>query len=99
MQIDYIDYELESEDSIYEISENETDNEIDSEIDESNDWRRYKNNNKGRIFKWWRNGTKNKFDSNIFDEIKGKELDLSVEKIFKIPTIKIFLLGKKMNIM
>ena len=33
MQIDYIDYELESEDSIYEISENETD----SEIDESND--------------------------------------------------------------
>ena len=30
MQIDYIDYELESEDSIYEISENETDNEIDS---------------------------------------------------------------------
>jgi hypothetical protein len=37
MQIDYIDYELESEDSIYEISENETDNEIDSEIDESND--------------------------------------------------------------
>ena len=37
MQIDYIDYELESEDSIYEISENETDNEIDSELDESND--------------------------------------------------------------
>ena len=37
MQIDYIDYELESEDSIYEISENEIDNEIDSEIDESND--------------------------------------------------------------
>ena len=36
MQIDYIDYELESEDSIYEISENETDNETDSEIDESN---------------------------------------------------------------
>ena len=28
------------------------------------------------------------FDSNIFDEIKGKELDFSVEKIFKIPTIK-----------
>ena len=50
MQIDYVDYELESEDSIYEISENETDNEIDSEIDESNDRRRYKNNNKGRIF-------------------------------------------------
>ena len=33
MQIAYIDYQLESEDSIYEISENETDN----EIDESND--------------------------------------------------------------
>ena len=37
MQIDYIDYELESEDSIYEILENETDNETDSELDESND--------------------------------------------------------------
>ena len=35
-------------------------------------------------------GTEQKiiFYSNIFDEIKGKELDLSVEKIFKIPTIK-----------
>ena len=28
------------------------------------------------------------FDSNIFEEIKGKELDLSVEIIFKMPTIK-----------
>ena len=37
MQIDYIDYELESEDSIYKILENETDNEIDSELDESNE--------------------------------------------------------------
>ena len=27
------------------------------------------------------------FDDNIFDEIKGKELDLSVEKIFKISRI------------
>ena len=38
------------------------------------------------------------FDNNIFDEIKGKELDLNVEKIFKIPTIKNILLGKKTNI-
>ena len=37
MQIDYIDYELESEDSIYEISQNEIDNEINSELDELND--------------------------------------------------------------
>ena len=28
------------------------------------------------------------FDSNIFEEIKGKELELSMEKIFKIPKIK-----------
>ena len=35
------------------------------------------------------------FDSNIFDEIKGKELDLSVEKIFKIPTIKNIFTRKK----
>ena len=35
-------------------------------------------------------GTEQKiiFESNIFDEIKGKELDLSVEKIFKIPKKK-----------
>ncbi|WMV57706.1 hypothetical protein MTR67_051091 [Solanum verrucosum] len=26
------------------------------------------------------------FDNNIFEQIKGKELDLSVEKIFEIPT-------------
>ena len=51
MQIDYIDYELESGDSIYEILKNETDNEIDSELDELNDCKKYKNNNKGRIFK------------------------------------------------
>ena len=39
---------------------------------------------------WNEQGTYQKiiFDNNIFDEIKGKELDLSVEKIFKIPTIK-----------
>ena len=37
MKIDYIDCELESDDSIYEISENKTDNEIDSKSDESND--------------------------------------------------------------
>ena len=35
------------------------------------------------------------FDSNIFDEIKGKELDLSAEKIFKIPTIKNIFTRKK----
>ena len=35
------------------------------------------------------------FDSNIFDEIKGKELDLSVEKIFKMPTIKNMFTRKK----
>ena len=42
-------------------------------------------------------GTEQKiiFDSNIFDEIKGKELDLSVEKIFKIPTIKNIFTRKK----
>ncbi|WMV32926.1 hypothetical protein MTR67_026311, partial [Solanum verrucosum] len=28
------------------------------------------------------------FDINIFEQIKGKELDLSVEKIFKVPIIK-----------
>ncbi|WMV32571.1 hypothetical protein MTR67_025956, partial [Solanum verrucosum] len=28
------------------------------------------------------------FDNNIFEQIKGKELDLSVEKIFEIPTIR-----------
>ncbi|WMV37407.1 hypothetical protein MTR67_030792, partial [Solanum verrucosum] len=28
------------------------------------------------------------FDSNIFEQIKGKELDLTVEKIFKIPLIR-----------
>ncbi|WMV07323.1 hypothetical protein MTR67_000708, partial [Solanum verrucosum] len=28
------------------------------------------------------------FDINIFEQIKGKELDLSVEKIFKIPLIR-----------
>ncbi|WMV29723.1 hypothetical protein MTR67_023108, partial [Solanum verrucosum] len=28
------------------------------------------------------------FDTNIFEQIKGKELDLSVEKIFKIPLIR-----------
>ncbi|AAF08288.1 putative cell-to-cell movement protein [Tobacco vein clearing virus] len=28
------------------------------------------------------------FDNNIFEQIKGKELDLSVEKIFEVPTIK-----------
>ena len=28
------------------------------------------------------------FDNSIFDKIKGKELDSSAEKIFKIPTIK-----------
>ena len=33
MQIEYIDYELESEDSIYEISENEMDNDIEIELD------------------------------------------------------------------
>ena len=33
MQIDYIDYELESEDSIYEISENEMNNDIEIESD------------------------------------------------------------------
>ena len=38
------------------------------------------------------------FDRNIFDEIKGKELDLSVEKIFKIPTIKKYLVEKRKNI-
>jgi len=31
----------------------------------------------------------------IFDEIKGKKLDLSVEKIFKIPTIKNMFTRKK----
>ena len=42
-------------------------------------------------------GTEQKiiFYSNIFDEIKGKELDLSVEKIFKIPTIKNIFTRKK----
>ena len=35
------------------------------------------------------------FDSNIVDEIKGKELDLSVEKIFKIPTIRNLFTKKK----
>ena len=35
------------------------------------------------------------FDNNIFDEIKEKELDLSVEKIFKIPTIKNIFSRKK----
>ena len=28
------------------------------------------------------------FHSNIFEKVKGKEMDLSVEKIFKIPRIK-----------
>ena len=28
------------------------------------------------------------FDNNIFEQIKGKELDLSVAKIFEIPTIR-----------
>ncbi|WMV42373.1 hypothetical protein MTR67_035758, partial [Solanum verrucosum] len=28
------------------------------------------------------------FDNNIFEQIKGKELDLSVEKIFEIPTMR-----------
>ena len=35
------------------------------------------------------------FVSHIFDEIKEKELDLSVEKIFKIPTIKNIFSRKK----
>ena len=39
------------------------------------------------------------FDSHKFDEIKGKELDLSVGKIFKIPTIKNIFTRKKKNIM
>ncbi|WMV32651.1 hypothetical protein MTR67_026036 [Solanum verrucosum] len=28
------------------------------------------------------------FDNNIFEQIKGKKLDLSVEKIFEIPTMR-----------
>ena len=28
------------------------------------------------------------FDNNIFEQIKGKELDLSIAKIFEIPTIR-----------
>ena len=44
-------------------------------------------------------GTEQKriFDSNIFDKIKGKELNLSVEKIFKIPTIKNIFTRKKVD--
>ena len=37
MQIDYIDYELEIYDSMYEILKNVTDNEIGSKSDKSND--------------------------------------------------------------
>ncbi|WMV18260.1 hypothetical protein MTR67_011645, partial [Solanum verrucosum] len=35
------------------------------------------------------------FDNNIFEKIKGKELDLSVEKIFEIPTIRIWFKRQK----
>ena len=28
------------------------------------------------------------FDSSIFEKVKGKEMDLSVEKVFEIPKIK-----------
>ena len=35
------------------------------------------------------------FDNNVFDEIKGKELDLSVQKIIQIPTIKNIFTRKK----
>ena len=36
------------------------------------------------------NYTKQKiiFDSNIFEKVKDKEMDLSVEKVFEIPRIK-----------
>ena len=37
------------------------------------------------------------FFCHIFDEIKGKELKLSVEKVFKIPTTKIYLVKKRKN--
>ena len=47
-QIEYVDYDLVSEDSIYEISENEIDNDIELESDNElyniNDWSRYTNN-------------------------------------------------------
>ena len=39
------------------------------------------------------------FDNSIFEQIKVKELDLSVEKIFEIPTIRNCLNDKKKNIM
>ncbi|WMV50172.1 hypothetical protein MTR67_043557, partial [Solanum verrucosum] len=35
------------------------------------------------------------FDNNIFEQIKGKELDLSLEKIFEIPTIRNWLKRQK----
>ena len=39
------------------------------------------------------------FDNNIFEQIKGKELDLSLEIFFEIPTIRNWLNDKKKNIM
>ena len=39
------------------------------------------------------------FDNTIFEQIKGKELDLSVEKILEIPTLKPWLKDKKKNTM
>lgn len=51
LSLQYVDYELESEDSIYELSENETDEMENNSVIESdnehyiNDWNRYTNNN------------------------------------------------------
>ena len=42
---------------------------------------------------------KNIFDNTIFEQIKGKELDLSVEKVLEIPTLEIGSKDKRMNTM
>ena len=39
------------------------------------------------------------FDNTIFEQIKGKELDLSVEKILDIPILKTGLKDRKKNTM
>ena len=47
LPIEYIDYEISDEDSIYEISDN--DYETDTDIGELDDWGKYRNNKVGRL--------------------------------------------------